>query len=54
MESERENTEKIVENLNHKTADFEREIERKFVNLIVEIVVKATLKEIGESYEKGD
>ena len=31
--------------------EIEREKEKKFVNLIVEIIVKATLKEY---YEKGD
>lgn len=52
MENLRENTDLKNDQLILKTYDdLEREKERKFVNLIVEIIVAITLKEY---YEKSD
>ncbi len=52
MEKLRENTDLKNDRLILKTYDdLEREKEKKFVNLIVEIIVAITLKEY---YEKGD
>ncbi|MES2329786.1 MAG: hypothetical protein V4539_09305 [Bacteroidota bacterium] len=52
MEKLRENTDLKNDQLILKTYDdLEREKEKKFVNLIVEIIVAITLKEY---YEKGD
>lgn|GEM_PF-3558934 len=52
MESVKEKTDLIIDEEIIKTNDqIEREKERNFVNLLIEIIVSITLKEY---YEKGD
>ncbi len=51
MEKLRENTDLTDELILKANAEIEQEREKKFVNLIVEIIVSITLKEY---YEKGD
>ncbi len=51
MEKSRENTDLKEEIILKTNTEIEQEKEKKLVNLIIEIIVSATLKEY---YEKGD